>query len=470
MWSLPAYAMAGVDAEIRSFFANNAHNYIVASRISQGHDDYQNSSNEEHNDIEVRWLARKSYMKGFYAMKQRQKGKSRDQSPDSPPSQRGIPENAEEPRRLAWQHIKRASTDEPRNRLEEWRARRRRQTESAATSSISHHNDSASVFSMPMSPPPTSSSHTNEKDDEFEQAIQAAVRETSSGDSLEDARIERAIRASVSALRKRSDTVNSAMTGSSNISGGPTPFSLIDSKQALPPSLPPRSSPQEVNDLEDITDEEYQALIEEAVQLSVLEQERQRVARGHNRDSSDEDEDFQRVLQRSQTELTISSNEQDDEEYRKVLEASQVEYANNDEEEALRKAIEASEAEQQRKQQQQEQRGGDDIDEELRRAIEASEREHRENLAKKSEEDIVMEYVKRQSLAEQQFYRSKGKEKDNTEDDDEIDEELRAAIEQSMQLGVGGSGTKNGSGSGSGSGGGTGGGGGGSGSGAVRWA
>ncbi|KAK7757057.1 hypothetical protein SLS62_001075 [Diatrype stigma] len=447
--------------------------------MAGGNEDYKQASDGERSDIEVRWLARKSDLKGFYAMKQRQKGKSRDQSPESqsqsPPQtqqRRGVQDSEEEPRRSVWKHAKRVSTDEPpRNRLEEWRARRRRQTESATISSSSYLNDSASVLTMPTSPPPSSAGPAHERDDEFEQAIQAAVHETSTGDPREDARIERAIRASVTALRKRSDTVGSGMTGSSNVSGGysggpHTSRTLIDSKQALPPDLPPRPSSQDlqdIQDLENITDEEYQALIEQAVQLSVLEQERHR-----HRDSSDEDDvDFRRVLQRSQTELTISSNEQDDEEYRMVLEASHAEYANNpnhneDEDEALRKAIEASQAEQERQKQHGGGDGGNDdaLDEELRKAIEASEREHREKLALKTEEDIVMEYVKRQSLAEQQFGRSRGKQKVGSGSgsgaggiDEEMDEDLRAALERSRQLsgrGSGGDGAAdNGGGSGS---------------------
>ncbi|RYP26948.1 hypothetical protein DL767_007870 [Monosporascus sp. MG133] len=434
LWSLPAYAMAGVDATIRSMFAKSAENYIIASRISQGNEDYKRSSQAERDDIEVRWHARKSEMKSFYAMKQRQKGKSRDHSPDSP-LQHGVGESDEEPRMSVWQHAKKLSTEEPRSRLEEWRSRRRRQTE-GATASISSHSG---AHNEGLAPVPLADSMP-EQDEEFEQAIRVAVNETSTGDPAEDARIERAIRASVAALRKRSATASSAATGTSNMSGGQVSSSVVDSKVQLPPALPPRT-PYEVCDLEDITEEEYQELIEQAVQLSVMEHQRQ-LSRMQDGDSSD-DEDFQRALLRSQTEPTISSNEEDDEEYRRVLEASQAEYANrergggldDDDDEELRRAIEASQAEQYH---------NTDDDEELRRAIEASERAHKEQMARvdslKSEEDIVLEYVKRQSLAEEQFRRfTKGKQKEssgsssNQEDDEVMDEDLKKALEQSMQ-------------------------------------
>ena len=426
LWSIPAYAMAGVDAEIRTFFANNAHNYIVASRISQGHEDYKQSNQGERDDIEVRWLARKPQLKAFYAMKQKQKGKSRDASPGSPERPQGT---GEESTRSVWRHARRISTDDSRNLL-----RRRADT----TMSSSGRNDESARVATPDT--------THALDDEFEQAIQAAVRQTSTGNPVEDAQIEHAIRESVSAVRNRS--------GPANLSGATSSSRTVSAAgintQPNPPQLPPRSS-TDLQDLDDITDEEYQSLIEQAVHLSVIEHERQ-VAVANRRYSTDDenDEDFQRVLQRSQTDLTTSSNEPDEQEYRRVLEASQAEYAKSmasggiaqnekDEDEALRKAIEASQAEQGR--------GGEDQDQELRRAIEESERVHREEMARKevsrTEEDIVMEYVKRQSLAEQQFQLAAATKRWQQGEDSgsgsgnskEMDEDLKAAVTQNTQSG-----------------------------------
>ena len=453
--------MAGVDAEIRAFFANNAHNYIMASRISQGHEDHKESSQEERDDIVVRWIDQKPQLKSFYAMKQRQKGKSRDASPAQPERRGTTPGSGEELRRSLWQHSRRISTDESRHLL-------RRSTADTSNASSSSLNEDARL-SVPGA--------TREQDDEFEQAIQEAVRQTSTGDPTEDARIEQAVRASVLAVRSRTNTLNSVVNSSNSatFSSGPaSTFSM--GSQEIPPQLPPRASTDGLPNLEDITDEEYQELIEQAVRLSVMEHERQPAFSRRRSSSTDDenDEEFQRVLQRSQTEQTASSNERD-EEYRRVLEESQAEYAKarasqdneEDDDEALRKAIEASQAEQQ----QQDGRGGGggDDEEELRRAIEESERAHREELARlkasRTEEDIVMEYVKRQSLAEQQFRmaaRGKGKQGESSgsgsgsaaaggNGDDDLDEDLKAALEQSMQSipenkNMGGSGSGSGSG------------------------
>lgn len=177
----------------------------------------------------------------------------------------------------------------------------------------------------------------------------------------------------------------------------------------------------------EITDEEYQALIERAVQLSMTEQHGSGVRRHDLEDS--EDDDFKQVLQRSQTDRSVE--DRDEEVYKMALKASEAEHENKSgfsDDEELRKAIEASQVEQNQG------NNGDD-DEELRRAIEESERAHKEELALKSEEDIVMEFVKKQSLAEDQYRKARGKGKyaNYEDDDDDEDEELKRALEESLQ-------------------------------------
>ncbi|KAI0839226.1 glycosyltransferase family 1 protein [Hypoxylon sp. FL0890] len=421
IWALPAYPMQGVHAEIRSFFAQSAQKYIIASRISQGQDDFANASPEEREDIEVRWLSQKEKMKGFYSWKQKEKGKAREVSPAV--SERGpvLTEqiaNNELPK-TGWLHTRHLSYEERKKLQEQKKAWKKRRAEAAATGGTF-------IEEEPRGP---STDSTREQDEDFEQAIVTAVRETSRGNAVEDARIEQAIRSSVRALRTRSATISSFASTSTRPSTGQDSGYISDIKRPLPdydikrqssaPALPPRI-PEEIMD---ITDEEYQALVEQAVQLSIAEQQQSGVQR-HDIDSSEEDEDFKRALERSQTEKSVE--DQDDEEIKRAIQASEAERENNglDEEEELRKAIEASQAEQTHT---------NDDDEELRRAIEESERAHKEELARastlRSEEDIVMEYVKKQSLAEEEYRKAKGKE---AVVDDE-DEELRRALEESMK-------------------------------------
>ncbi|KAL7620787.1 hypothetical protein AAE478_009785 [Parahypoxylon ruwenzoriense] len=427
LWAIPAYTMAGVHAEIRSLFAQSAHKYIVASRISQGQGDFVNSSIEEREDIEVRWLSEKDHLKGFYALKQKEKGKSREVSPAPPERGTATSERAssDELPRTGWLHTRHMPYDERKKLQEQKKVWKKSRAEAAATG--------GKFVNEEIPAAPSTDSLIREQDEEFEQAIQAAVRETSRGNATEDARIEQAIRSSVKVLRRRSTTLDSFASTSSKTSTGQDYRYLPDIKYPLlednsqPPPLPPRQP----DDLMDITDEEYQALIEQAVQLSIAEQQQQRGIVRHDLESP-EDEDFKRALERSQTER--SAEDQDDDDYKKALRASEVERKHDitvaDEDEELRKAIEASQAH------------TVDDDEELRRAIEESERAHRDELARasslKTEEDIVMEYVKKQSLAEEEYRRAKGNQ--GADNDNDEDEELRRALEESMQTGRGGGG------------------------------
>ncbi|KAI1484782.1 hypothetical protein F5X96DRAFT_662874 [Biscogniauxia mediterranea] len=425
VWSIPAYTMAGVHAEIRSLFAQSAHRYIIASRISQGNDDFNNASPEERDDIEARWLNVKDTMKGFHALKQKEKGKSRDVSPSAPQHATVSTESlVDEPPKTGWRHTRHLSYDERKKLQDQKKAWKRKRAQTGTTSSV----DEGSVT-------PSGTDGTCEQDDEFERAIQNAVNETSRGNAAEDARIEQAIRSSVRVLRTRSTTASSLGSLASNGSAGQDSgyYSrygyLPDLKHPHPEKsrLPPFSP----DDLENITDEEYQALIEKAVQLSIAEHQQGAISMFDHEEDDEEDEDFKQALQRSQTEQRTVL---DDEEYKKAIEASEAEhgahpghYDSTQDEDELRKAIEASQAEQ---------GGRPDEEEELKRAIEESERAHREELARvnslKSEEDIVMEYVKKQSLAEEEYRKmaAKGKYGDTDEE-----EELRRALEESMKVG-----------------------------------
>ncbi|KAJ2978663.1 hypothetical protein NUW58_g7429 [Xylaria curta] len=416
LWSLPAYAMAGVHAEIRTLFAQSAHKYIVASRISQGNLDLNDSSAEEREDIEVRWLSLKGSMKGFYALKQKEKGKSREVSPSASEHASASNENLDEAPRTGWFQSRNISPEERRRLQEQRKAWKRRR---AAGPFV--EEDVRSI----------STADTRELDDEFENAIRAAVHETSRGDPAEDARVEQAIRSSVGVLRRRSTTMSSLASSNSGLSNTSRQMTgwVPDVKHPLPDDK--REYPFSPDDLENITDEEYQALIEEAVKLSIVESQQQAI-RMHDleEDNEEDDENMRRALEQSQAE---NQAPREDEEYRKAVEASQAEHEHEPaefDEEALRQAIEASQADQQAQQQQ------PDDDEELKRALAESEKVHQQELARisslRSEEDIVMEYVKKQSLAEAAFLNAKGKNTAAGAEADE-DEELRRALEESVK-------------------------------------
>ena len=102
----------------------------------------------------------------------------------------------------------------------------------------------------------------------------------------------------------------------------------------------------------------------------------------------------------------------------------------HDDEEALRKAIEASQADGERTPR--------DDEAEFRRALEESQKAHEEQLAQsksmQSDEEKVLEFVKQQSLVEERLRKGKnGGGSGEGGGGDEDDEELRKAIERSMQ-------------------------------------
>jgi hypothetical protein len=76
-----------------------------------------------------------------------------------------------------------------------------------------------------------------------------------------------------------------------------------------------------------------------------------------------------------------------------------------------------------------------DDDEEVKRALEASKVAHEEHLSRtKTEEEIVMEYVKRQSLVEEEHKKAMQKKQINTHDGVEDDSDLKRALEESLKI------------------------------------
>ncbi|KAH8681902.1 hypothetical protein BX600DRAFT_429805 [Xylariales sp. PMI_506] len=453
-WSIPAYTMAGIGAEVRTRFAQTAENYIIASRKAQGDADLKNSSAEERADIEVRWLTLKDDIKSFYTWRSKEKGKSRDVSPTPGVGQHNSGStdsvNANEPPRTGWLHTRNMSFEERKALQERKKAWKGKNGANKFVSSL-HITEN-----VPTSRTPSSAGEREHA--EFEAAIQHAVRETSRGDPVEDARVEQAIRSSIRQIRDRSGSSASdqppSLDGASILPGLSRYGFRPDLKYKMP------FSP---DDFEDITDEEYQALIEQAVQLSIAEDQNQaQYAKDMGATHDDNYEEYIRALERSKTEV-----HPEDSDLKLALKRSETEHGGGEDDEALKLAMEASQADH-ATYRQQEHTGQDDDDEELKRAIEASqveqtvfpippaeedphqqeeellqqviaesERAHQEELArasaKMSEEEKIMEYVKQQSLAEEQN-RRKGKGAQGTgaaaEDDDE---DLKRAIEESMR-------------------------------------
>ncbi|KAF4336370.1 sterol 3-beta-glucosyltransferase [Fusarium beomiforme] len=356
IWAIPAYTMLGVNAQVSKFFARSVQNYIISSRATQGQLELQEATPGEKDDVVQRWNNIKFDLKNFYQWKRKEKvaGK-RPEEPRLDISEAGF----EQPR-TGWRYTKNMSFEE-RKKLhadkEAWKAGFVDAPVPQATT-----NDGSSIQ--------TSSS----EDTELEKAIRASVLETSRGNSEEDAQVEAAIRESIKVVRQQV---------ASNEAG---PLPLKD------PSIFEDADYQ-------ITDEEYQALIEQAIQQSlgndmplpqypnVPELEAMDAAPQHHVEaaSSEDDVELQRAIEasRNQPPPPLPPREGNDDEFERAIAASK----------------------------------------------QAMERENSE----RTEEDIVMEYVKRQSLAEAEYRKQMDQGKIAADGDDD-DEELQRAMEESLKM------------------------------------
>ncbi|ROT34996.1 UDP-Glycosyltransferase/glycogen phosphorylase [Sodiomyces alkalinus F11] len=389
-WAIPAYSMKGVHASLRNMFGNSVQNYIIASRIIQGGAELKHSTAEEQLGVLLAWQRLEVDLKKWRALKNKEEKEQKEQGP----RQRGEreaqgevvdnipwPEDQLGPPNTGWKYTKQLSFDQrkalhARKELQN-RSPVTRQTLAPSLSSSSAQSRE-DISQVGGNAPPILA-----KDEEYERAIRESVAQTSRGNPEEDAKVEEAMRASIKRLRDE---------------GGR--------------GLPERAPVSKIDELEDlsITDEEYQELIEKAIQESLALQTSGVTNYGGSKGDF-EDEKIRRIAQESTTSPPPAYDSGHDEELKRVIEAS-----GRKQEEGPRR----------------------NEDEDFIRAIEESKMAYQGQLSKeaaaRTEEDIVMEYIKRQSLAEEEFRRAVAKGKMRA--GEEEDEELKRAIEESLMTGT----------------------------------
>lgn len=376
IWGLPAYMMQGVHAEVNKYFTRSVQNYIVTSRVVQGQQDLKKATPEEIADIIYRWNNAKFDLKNFYVMKRKEK--VAEKAPAGPESESPVESPFSRPK-TSWIYTRHLSSED-RKKLQIQKDRLKR-----------------GYVDAPV-PPPSSSGSSDwqsiSEDAEYEQAIQASVQETSRGNAEEDAMIEAAIRESVKAMRQRG--------------GLPETVPELPEKNVTDGSIFQDEEYQ-------ITDEEYQTLVEQAIQQSLANMG---YASGPHGDG---------IVELDAVETNRSADGGG---------PAPAAYPSHDEEDAeLRRAIEES-----KRAPDPPPRSDDDGEEELERAIAASKAELEWQMSQRTEEDIVLEYVKQQSLAEEEYRRKihKGKGKASEEvHEDEDDEDLKRALEESLRIAKG---------------------------------
>ncbi|KAK4105397.1 glycosyltransferase family 1 protein [Parathielavia hyrcaniae] len=456
VWALPAYTMQGLQAEVRRKLTKSSVNYIITSRVLQGEADLAGATAEETRDIMTRWHTKRDELKGFYLLKQKESDRAKEAAKAASEAAAVAESSAKGLGSTAVTPEGNPSAKTGRLGLP-WNRRR--------TASSSGNASSSSTAGLATFPPTTASSAASDFSFEDHEALERAIREsvlqTSTGDREEDARVEAAMRESVMEMRRAAELQQQQQSHhqATNQSFGGW---IADQKVAPDNSGEPAGGLLSIDEWTNITDEEYQALVEEAVRRSMMEQELEEQAhhhlqqqdekhgqhandRHHGYDSIPAEAGGQQQLQQQPTVKFVTDQQQQQELPGKHPTPSST--SNNTTMQSAPPALPHR------------QEAGEGEQEVLRRALEESERSHRgwtEEMARqRTEEEIVLEYVMKQSLAEEEF-RRKGKEPVPSSRDagvgqgqaggggegegDGEDEELRRAIEESLRISGGGGG------------------------------
>lgn len=370
----------GIHKEVRKLFGSSVLNYIISARTAQGFEEYKESTLQERQDIINRWREHKSEYQKLVDTRR----------PEGQETGRLSPRGFLQTRHLSFEERKKLHEERKAKREEERHKVQGKDGKKCPFCSRCHphtHTPNVVQTSPAVSDPTVEVVQDLEDPDlEFENAIHQSVAATSRGNPDEDMMIERAIRASVEELQKAG--------------GNASDSSALD--RAIEVSITEASRGRNYFDDED--DAEHQALLEKAIQESLAQYQL------HHPDADfDEDEAVKLAIAKSKEAPTVTNIDSDEyENIRKAIEKSKVIPLDADVD--------------------------TDDDEDLKLALEKSKSEHEKALSRaQTEEEIVLEYVKRQSLAEEEHKRKvagKAKEPGESAADEEA---LSQAIAKSLK-------------------------------------
>ena len=372
-WAVPGYAMKGLYQEMIKSKGNGVQNYIIAARISQGYDESLSVTPQERADIVSKWKIVKVNMKkkknpggetmdslhSLVADKRKRKEdrwnriNSHFKKPEARPSF---------PAAMSPHTSYNEATTEPASRtnsntLPAWKIQEQERVSRTTTGNSQQSQQADTELEAQLI------AEEEAERRELEAAIAASVAENSHGNAEEDQLMARAIRASVAELER-----------------APADANEHDEEEALKHAL--QASLQEAG-RSNVTEEE-QRLLEETLRNSLLDTSRQRQ---HGSDSewdtsdTEDDADFQRIIAESKELAHLQQHYPQDYQNETNAQESGTLGAGG--------AIDTSTE-----------------DEELRKVLEESERAEKERQAnaskEKTEDEIVMEYIKKQSLLEEE--------------------------------------------------------------------
>ncbi|KAG5914012.1 hypothetical protein E4U61_006198 [Claviceps capensis] len=375
IYGVPAYMMQGVHAEVSKMFSTSFTNYVITSRIVQGDQDRVGAGEEEKAEIIIRWNNIKSDLKHFHVPKRTERKKAQKAKMGAAvPSHTPVFPSSQV--KAHWPHGQNLPS-EGRQKLVA-----RERDSSSSTIAIAASNEFGVTSSLVSG------------DVDYETAIQASVRETSRGDGEEDAVIEAAIRKSIEAMRAHArarDVLLDPLVNASEL--------LVKDASIF------------YDEEYRISDEEYQDLIERAVQQSLASQIL----------DCDSDQDFGTTAAGTSTSAAGLASDGVEEGFQHGADIRRAIDDSNNIEYLLHEDYEAS----------------------LQQAIELSKQDLGCYQTRRNEEDIVLEYMKKQSLAEKEYRQIMDERREkwvvyNGGDDE--DEELRRALnatEASSELHIG---------------------------------
>jgi hypothetical protein len=177
LFAIPGYIMKGVHKEVQKLFGSNVQNYIIASRTAQGYEEWLQSSDEEKQDVIVRWKLIQNHLK-------------KKHNPDE--MVRDILE------------AQRKTNMEDRGPLQN-RGDTASSAQSANSANSSIQDPESVMLALSGSESPLRPANPAPQESlgaaEINETIRLSVLETSRGDAEEDANVERAIRENVSQLQ-----------------------------------------------------------------------------------------------------------------------------------------------------------------------------------------------------------------------------------------------------------------------------
>ncbi len=423
IWGLPGYTAKGIYSEISKHFGSSVQNYIIAARTAQGFEDWKNSSPEVRMKIVTAWKDTQLETR----KKGQLYGQDRKEAIESHIMTRSNTDSAElvhgfqNTRKLNWDERKALSARRDQLKKEKKQLERQekesQREESRKSGKVKsrckfcpfdHDTNHHLQHSQTLSNLDTSTGWTprqaktgGDHVEEYENAIKHSVTTTSRGNPEEDAIVERALRASLREIHGTGDK-----------------HKHVDEayQQAIQASIREFKKAQEehgqhtgvVSTASDKPEGEHDAELHRVLTASLEEYKAAQAAKEqstppeqhhHLNDDSDSaidtdyDEEFKRTIEESKRLHTENEMKKNDEELATV-EAS-LSNTKIDDKSAATATEEAVVDD------------DDDDDGELNRAITAStdeEKKRQDELTRqKTEEEIVMEYVKKQSLMEEKM-------------------------------------------------------------------